>query len=187
MDGFDYIKEHLKIRTPTTYKYYFILSLLDFFYENKYEIHFDEIATRMLIKSRNDVDIYLNSFNSMDMLPKIKKDYILALNISSNLEGNDLKQKIEQNLGILKKYRLLSYIPYVFIQERDWNLNLNNITYREKLRKIEEYSKAGTSLYQINQNKTIVLNKGFLNSLEINKDEILDYIHKELYKHLRGK
>lgn len=175
------------MKTSTSYKFYFILSLLGFFYSEKYEVNLNEIAIHMLVNAWEDIGIYYKSFNKIDKLPQIKKEYSTNCKISSTINRKDLNQIIESNPKIIKKYRLLSYIPYVFIQEKERNLDLNIITYRQKLKKIEEYSTIGTSLYTITPKKIIILNKGYLHSLQINKEKILNYTKNELLKYLRSK
>ena len=169
-------------RKNTSYKYFWLLSILQLFAENKVpRIRFENIVARML----SNASVYLieekGVFSKTDQLPKYVETLYKRFPHKKE-EGESIKS--EEILKLLEGYdfcymvsSLVSNLPYRFLSP--WIPFTTNYEVAEYSNKYD-----ARCLYAI-EDSSIFINPIWREYLSKNNEQLIQYVEEELHKYLK--
>ena len=177
----DYLLKALTNRSRTSYKFYFLLALLDLS-RKKDTLLLKECGKCMIVLSWNDLSNPKNNYPKVDKLKRYKIELMKKYNLSEYITEKEKKRIIEIEDKQISKiaYELTYYCPYLFLSIGQWDKRLVGIiNYHDRHKLIQEFSQQESCLYEIYDNK-IVLNSEFFDIIRTNKEDFYNLVRKEL-------
>lgn len=183
----DYLIKALTYRSRTSYKFYFLLSLIDIS-KKKDTVFLKECGINMLVLSWNDLSDPENHYPNLDKLKRYKVDLMKRFNLSEYSTEKEVKKALKDNDDKQVNriaYELTLYCPYLFLSIGQWDKRLKGIiNYHERHKLIQEFSQQESCLYEIYDEK-IILNSEFFDIIRNNIEEFNELVKSELKTYLR--
>lgn len=183
----DYLVKALTYRSRTSYKFYFLLSLIDIS-KKKDTVLLKECGINMIVLSWNDLSDAENNFPSLDKLKRYKVDLMKRYNLSEYSTKKEVKAVIyntDDKQVNRMAYELTVYCPYLFLSIGQWDKSLKGIiNYHERHKLIQEFSQQESCLYEI-YDDSVILNSEYFDIIRNNIDEFTNLVRLELKKYLR--
>lgn len=182
-----YLIKALTYRSRTSYKFYFLLSLIDLS-KKKDTLLLKECGLNMIVLSWNDLSDPNNSYPNLDKLKRYKVDLMKKFNLSEYSTEKEVKRILSENEDkhvARIAYELTLYCPYLFLSIGQWDNSLKGIiNYHERHKLIQEFSQQESCLYEIYDDR-IILNSEFFDIIRNNIEEFNQLVKKELKNYLQ--
>ena len=171
----------------TSYKLFFIKSIIDEIKNNNYEIEFKIIVARMIENSWYMINEYDLNFGKMDRLNFLINNLFTIDELKDKYTKDELKDKYTKDSlfkYILKRIDnetvdyLMKYVVYRVIRPTFENDLINIKKDAEQQKKIMELSEnSNLSIYRVdNKNKKIIINQKWFEYIKNNEKEIDQWI-----------
>lgn len=171
----------------TSYKLFFIKSIIDEIKNNNYEIEFKIIVARMIENSWYMINEYDLNFGKMDRLNFLINNLFTIDELKDKYTKDELKDKYTKDSlfkYILKRIDnetvdyLMKYVVYRVIRPTFENDLINIKKDAEQQKKIMELSEnSNLSIYRVdNKNKKIIINQKWFEYIKNNEKDIDQWI-----------
>ena len=182
----NFLTKALTYRSRTSYKFYFLLSLIKAS-ERKDTISLEECGINMMAISWNDLSEQEFKYPELDKLKRYKVDLMKHYNLAEITTEKelirlftDLDDKLIKNIA----YDLTQYCPYLFLSIGQWDKRLKGIiNYHERHRLIQEFSQQESCFYEIYEDK-VVLNSEYFDVIRNDSPYFIELVRNELKKYL---
>ena len=162
----------------TSYKLFFIKSIIDEIKNNNYEIEFKIIVARMIENSWYMINEYNISFGKMDRLNFLINNLFTIDEIKEKYTKDSLYKYILKRIDNETVDYLMKYVVYRVIRPTFENDLINIRKDAEQQRKIMELSEnSSLSIYRVdNKNKKIIINPKWFEYIKNNEKDIDQWI-----------
>lgn len=162
----------------TSYKLFFIKSIIDEIKNNNYEIEFKIIVARMIENSWYMINEYDINFGKMDRLNFLINNLFTIDEIKDKHTKDSLFKYILKRIDNETVDYLMKYVVYRVIRPTFENDLINIRKDAEQQRKIMELSKnSSLSIYRVdNKNKKIIINQKWFEYIKNNEKDIDQWI-----------
>lgn len=162
----------------TSYKLFFIKSIIDEIKNNNYEIEFKIIVARMIENSWYMINEYDINFGKMDRLNFLINNLFTIDEIKDKHTKDSLFKYILKRIDNETLDYLMKYVVYRVIRPTFENDLINIRKDAEQQRKIMELSEnSSLSIYRVdNKNKKIIINQKWFEYIKNNEKDIDQWI-----------
>ena len=162
----------------TSYKLFFIKSIIDEIKNNNYEIEFKIIVARMIENSWYMINEYDINFGKMDRLNFLINNLFTIDEIKDKHTKDSLFKYILKRIDNETVDYLMKYVVYRVIRPTFENDLINIRKDAEQQRKIMELSEnSSLSIYRVdNKNKKIIINQKWFEYIKNNEKDIDQWI-----------
>lgn len=162
----------------TSYKLFFIKSIIDEIKNNNYEIEFKIIVARMIENSWYMINEYDINFGKMDRLNFLINNLFTIDEIKDKHTKDSLFKYILKRIDNETVDYLMKYVVYRVIRPTFENDLINIRKDAEQQRKIMEISEnSSLSIYRVdNKNKKIIINQKWFEYIKNNEKDIDQWI-----------
>lgn len=162
----------------TSYKLFFIKSIIDEIKNNNYEIEFKIIVARMIENSWYMINEYDINFGKMDRLNFLINNLFTIYEIKDKHTKDSLFKYILKRIDNETVDYLMKYVVYRVIRPTFENDLINIRKDAEQQRKIMELSEnSSLSIYRVdNKNKKIIINQKWFEYIKNNEKDIDQWI-----------
>lgn len=162
----------------TSYKLFFIKSIIDEIKNNNYEIEFKIIIARMIENSWYMINEYDINFGKMDRLNFLINNLFTIDEIKDKHTKDSLFKYILKRIDNETVDYLMKYVVYRVIRPTFENDLINIRKDAEQQRKIMELSEnSSLSIYRVdNKNKKIIINQKWFEYIKNNEKDIDQWI-----------
>lgn len=162
----------------TSYKLFFIKSIIDEIKNNNYEIEFKIIVARMIENSWYMINEYDINFGEMDRLNFLINNLFTIDEIKDKHTKDSLFKYILKRIDNETVDYLMKYVVYRVIRPTFENDLINIRKDAEQQRKIMELSEnSSLSIYRVdNKNKKIIINQKWFEYIKNNEKDIDQWI-----------
>lgn len=162
----------------TSYKLFFIKSIIDEIKNNNYEIEFKIIVARMIENSWYMINEYNISFGKMDRLNFLINNLFTIDEIKEKYTKDSLFKYILKRIDNETVDYLMKYVVYRVIRPTFENDLINIKKDAEQQKKIVELSEnSSLSIYRVdNKNKKIIINQKWFEYIKNNEKDIDQWI-----------
>ena len=162
----------------TSYKLFFIKSIIDEIKNNNYEIEFKIIVARMIENSWYMINEYDLNFGKMDRLNFLINNLFTIDEIKDKHTKDSLFKYILKRIDNETVDYLMKYVVYRVIRPTFENDLINIRKDAEQQRKIMELSEnSNLSIYRVdNKNKKIIINQKWFEYIKNNEKDIDQWI-----------
>lgn len=162
----------------TSYKLFFIKSIIDEIKNNNYEIEFKIIVARMIENSWYMINEYDISFGKMDRLNFLINNLFTIDEIKDKHTKDSLFKYILKRIDNETVDYLMKYVVYRVIRPTFENDLINIRKDAEQQKKIMELSEnSSLSIYRVdNKNKKIIINQKWFEYIKNNEKDIDQWI-----------
>lgn len=162
----------------TSYKLFFIKSIIDEIKNNNYEIEFKIIVARMIENSWYMINEYNISFGKMDRLNFLINNLFTIDEIKEKYTKDSLYKYILKRIDNETVDYLMKYVVYRVIRPTFENDLINIKKDAEQQKKIMELSEnSSLSIYRVdNKNKKIIINQKWFEYIKNNEKDIDQWI-----------
>ena len=182
----NYLIKALTYRSRTSYKFYFLLSLIKTS-EKRDTISLEECGINMMAISWNDLSESNFKYPELDKLKRYKVDLMKHFDLAEITTEKELKKLLLDSDDKLVKniaYDLTQYCPYLFLSIGQWDKRLRGIVnYHERHRLIQEFSQQESCFYEIYEDK-VVLNSEYFDIIRNNSSYFIELVRCELKRYL---
>ena len=162
----------------TSYKLFFIKSIIDEIKNNNYEIEFKIIVARMIENSWYMINEYDLNFGKMDRLNFLINNLFTIDELKDKYTKDSLFKYILKRIDNETVDYLMKYVVYRVIRPTFENDLINIRKDAEQQRKIMELSEnSSLSIYRVdNKNKKIIINQKWFEYIKNNEKDIDQWI-----------
>lgn len=162
----------------TSYKLFFIKSIIDEIKNNNYEIEFKIIVARMIENSWYMINEYDLNFGKMDRLNFLINNLFTIDELKDKYTKDSLFKYILKRIDNETVDYLMKYVVYRVIRPTFENDLINIKKDAEQQKKIMELSKnSNLSIYRVdNKNKKIIINQKWFEYIKNNEKDIDQWI-----------
>lgn len=162
----------------TSYKLFFIKSIIDEIKNNNYEIEFKIIVARMIENSWYMINEYDLNFGKMDRLNFLINNLFTIDELKDKYTKDSLFKYILKRIDNETVDYLMKYVVYRVIRPTFENDLINIKKDAEQQKKIMElYENSNLSIYRVdNKNKKIIINQKWFEYIKNNEKDIDQWI-----------
>lgn len=162
----------------TSYKLFFIKSIIDEIKNNNYEIEFKIIVARMIENSWYMINEYDLNFGKMDRLNFLINNLFTIDELKDKYTKDSLFKYILKRIDNETVDYLMKYVVYRVIRPTFENYLINIKKDAEQQKKIMELSEnSNLSIYRVdNKNKKIIINQKWFEYIKNNEKDIDQWI-----------